>query len=302
MSAVTGEQYEITFGSARTVVTEIGAGLRAFAVGDTPYAETYGESEHPPLGCGAVLVPWPNRVAGAIWTFDGQPQHLAVTEEARGNAIHGLVRKNHWRVTHREGSTITLETDIPEQPGWPVALRTTITYALDQHGLTVTHGVTNTGDRAVPFGVGTHPYPRAGLSRRDDCTLQLAATTVLPTDPERMIPSAPPQPVEGTEYDFRTPKNLAGIALDTPFGGCEPDADGLVHHRLVGPEGGVELWADPVFRWVQSFTPDGFPGTDHAIAIEPMTCPPDALNSGTDLITLEPGQSWSGRWGLTPLT
>ena len=53
---------------------------------------------------------------------------------------------------------------------------------------------------------------------------------------------------------------------------------------------------------MQVFTPETFPGVGRALAIEPMTCPPDALNSGIDLITLAPGQSWSGRWGLTPLS
>jgi aldose 1-epimerase len=32
-----------------------------------------------------------------------------------------------------------------------------------------------------------------------------------------------------------------------------------------------------------------------------MTCPPDALNSGTGLITLEPGETWQGSWGLRPI-
>ena len=34
------------------------------------------------------------------------------------------------------------------------------------------------------------------------------------------------------------------------------------------------------------------------IAVEPMTCPADAFNSGSGLIVLEPGQQWSGQWGL----
>ena len=70
-----------------------------------------------------------------------------------------------------------------------------------------------------------------------------------------------------------------------------------MHHRLRGPDGGVEVWAEPDFRWVQVFTPDEFPGSGQAIAIEPMTCPPDALNSGVDLITLAPGEEWVGQMG-----
>jgi aldose 1-epimerase len=183
-----------------------------------------------------------------------------------------------------------------------VPLATAITYSLDDRGLTVEHIVRNTGDRPVPFGVGCHPYPRAGRSARDDCLLQLAAHTVLPLNVETMVPSGPTDDVADTVADFRAPRSVAGIQLDTPFGDCRPAADGLIHHRLTGPDGGVELWAEPDFRWVQVFTPDTYPGRGAVIAIEPMTCPPDALNSGIDLITVAPNEEWKGRWGITPLT
>jgi aldose 1-epimerase len=299
MAASTGEQFEIKSDAGRVVVTEVGAGLRAFEWHGVPYVETYDDA--PPLGCGAVLVPWPNRVAGATWEFDGTPQHLDVTEPDKGNAIHGLTRHQPWRAVVREAASITLATDIPVQAGWPVPLHASITYSLGERGLTIEHTVANVGERPVPFGVGCHPYPRAGRSPREQCALQLAAHTVLPLDLTTMVPSGPATDVAGTVADFREPKSLAGIMLDTPFGDCRPEADGLVHHRLTGPDGGVELWAEPVFRWVQVFTPDTFPGTGSAIAIEPMTCPPDALNSGVDLITVEPGKTWSGRWGFSPL-
>jgi aldose 1-epimerase len=291
---------EITHGAARAVITETGAGLRSFSVDDVPYVETFGFGETPPLGAGVVLVPWPNRTAGAQWTLDGTKQELEVTEPARGNAIHGLVRRLQWTVLEHQTATVSLEVTIAEQAGWPVPLRTTITYALDDMGLTVTHGVHNIGSQATPFGVGTHPYPRAGNASTDSCTLQLAATSVLPLDPSTMTPSGPAVSVVGTEYDFLQARPLAEVQLDTPFGGCTPGPDGLVRHVLSSPEGGVELWADPDFRWVQVFTPGEFPGRGRAIAIEPMTCPPDALNSGVDLIVLRPGESWAGRWGLTP--
>ncbi len=117
-----------------------------------------------------------------------------------------------------------------------------------------------------------------------------------------MVPSGPASPVEGTEFDFRGGRELAGVHLDTPFGGCEPSRDGLVHHSLVADSGGVEVWADPDFRWVQVYTPDSYPDRGRAVAIEPMTCPPDALNSGVDLIWVAPGESWGARWGIKPLS
>ncbi|MHA6786022.1 aldose 1-epimerase family protein [Pseudonocardia saturnea] len=287
----TGEQFEIRSGAARAVVTEVGAGLRAFSVDGRPYVETFDAAERPPRGAGAVLVPWPNRTAGGRWTWDGTPQQLALSEPAAGNAIHGLLRHTLYRVGERAPDSVTLHAVVAPQPGWPVPLETSVSYAVDAGGLTVTHTVRNVGTAAVPFGVGAHPYPRAGRADTDDCTLHLAATTALPLDGG--LPAGPAEPLTDPVFALR------GTELDHAFGGCVP-VDGLVRHRLSGPDGAVELWADPDFGWVQVFTPDDHPGRGRAIAVEPMTCPPDALNSGVGLLVVAPGETWTGRWGIAP--
>ncbi|OLF09301.1 aldose epimerase [Actinophytocola xinjiangensis] len=298
----TGRQLEIGHGDARATVTTVGASLRAFEVAGQPYVETYGAQDSPPLGAGAVLVPWPNRVRGGTWPHAGVTQQLEVTEPARGNAIHGLTRREEWTVVEHTASALTLEVRVDGRQGWPFGFATGITYAVDQAGLTVTHTVHNLSDDDMPFGVGAHPYPRPAGTDVDDCVLTLAASTVLPVDEETLVPVGKPTSVEGTDLDFRAGRPLRTADLDTAFGGCLPGADGLVHHTVTHDGGGVEVWADPVFAWVQVFTPTGFPGSvGRAIAIEPMTCPPDALNSGTDLIVLPAGGTWSGRWGIRAL-
>ncbi|WP_018682598.1 aldose 1-epimerase family protein [Actinokineospora enzanensis] len=290
------EETEIRAGGARAVVTALGATLRLFEVDGVPYLESFPAGEPAPMGSGAVLVPWPNRVAGAQWTHEGETLHLAVTEPARGNASHGLVRKEVWEVVEHAEAAVTLAVTIDGRPGWPFPFRATMTYALDSTGLTVTHGVQNLGDRPMPFGVGAHPYPRPGGLDVDDCVLTLAATTHLPLDPKLMVPTGPATPMP------RFSQLVRDVTLDDAFGGCEPGPDGLVRHTLRGPGGGVDVWADPVFRWVQVYTPDSFPGHDGgAVAVEPMTCPPDALNSDTDLLIAAPGTRWTGSWGITPL-
>lgn len=303
MSGPTGEQLEITRSGARAIVTSVGAGLRAFEVDGVPYTETYGEDDRPPKAAGEVLVPWPNRVGGARWSYQGKPQDLELTEPDRGNAIHGLVRHEPWTVTEQTRSSVTLEVTIDGRPGWPFPFRTTMSYELGVRGLNVTHGVYNLSDAVMPFGVGAHPYLRPGALDIDDCELTLSASTMLALDPLRMVPAGPPRDVRGTEYDFRSGRLLCGLELDHTFGGCKPRRGGLIRHAMVHPKGGVQLWADRSFRWVQVFTPLDFPGAPggFAVAIEPMTCPPDALNSGIDLIQLEPGGSWTGRWGINPL-
>lgn len=301
----TGRQFEIVHGATRAVVTEVGAALRAFEVDGVPYSETYGVDEVPPGGAGAVLVPWPNRVADGRWRLEGDPQQLALTEPERHNAIHGLLRYAPWRLVELAESTVVLHAMVPVQPGWPVPLLTSIGYSVDDRGLTVTHTVENLGARSVPFGIGVHPYPRAGRAETDDCTVRLAASSVLPVDAERLLPARPPRELRGDEQDFRSGRRLGGVVLDTAFGGAAPapdDPEQLVRHSVTGPDGcGVEVWADPVFGWVQVYTADDFPGRGRAIAIEPMTCPPDALNSGTDLVVLSPDDGWTASWGLRPL-
>lgn len=287
----TGEQFEIRSGDARATVTEVGAGLRAFTVGGRAFVETYDVDVRPPRGAGAVLVPWPNRTAAGRWAWNGEPQQLALSEPAAGNAIHGLLRHTLYRPDGRAPDTIMLRAVVAAQPGWPVPLETSVRYAVDAGGLTVTHTVRNVGAGAVPFGVGAHPYLRAGDAATDDCTLTLAATTALPLSGG--LPTGPATALADPVFPLR------GVELDHAFGGCMP-VHGLVRHRLDGPDGAVELWADPDFGWVQVFTPDDHPGRGRAVAVEPMTCPPDALNSGVGLLTVEPGETWTGRWGVAP--
>jgi aldose 1-epimerase len=293
----TGRQLEITSGTARAVVTEVGAGLRAFESNGRPYVETWPEDRRPPRGAGTILVPWPNRTAGGKWTWQDQTQQLALSEPATGNAIHGLLRHTLYTEIQHTADVLTLRAVVPVQPGWPVPLDHEIGYHVGADGLTVTHTVRNLGLHTVPFGIGAHPYLRAGDSATDESTLTLSASTALPLDGG--LPTGPTEPVSG-DMDFRSGQLLGGRNLDHAFGGCEP-TDGLVRHRLSGPGGSVEMWADPAFGWVQVFTPDDHPDRGRAVAVEPMTCPPDALNSGTDLIELAAGDSWTGRWGIRPL-
>jgi aldose 1-epimerase len=298
MGNPTGQQFEITRGNARAVVTEIGAGLRAFEVGGVSYVEEFPEDAHPPKGAGQVLLPWPNRTKGGRWKFQGEEQQLEVTEEARGNAIHGLTRHLEWELVEHAESSITLAVDVEAQPGWPVPLRATVTYELAPRELTVTHEIRNEGEQPIGVGVGTHPYFRIGDVPTDELTLTLPASRVRPSLPDEQMPYAEEQDVEGTEYDFRGGRLLAGVNLDTAFGGLTAAEDGLHHVVLTHDDQELLVWTGPDFRWAQVFTPDDLVGRGRAVAIEPMTCPADALNTGTDLIELEPATSWSGSWGI----
>ena len=203
-------------------------------------------------------------------------------------------------VDEQRADEIRLHCDVVPQKGWPCEVRAEVSYRLDAHaGLTVTLGAKNTGDAALPFGAGSHPYLSTGTTRLDEVELRLPAGRRLVTD-EVQIPVGTDD-VAGSEYDLREFAPLGARRFDTGFTALVADPDDAAHAsaELRTADRVTRLWWDhPDFTCVQVFTvPDLAPGSD-AIAIEPMTCPADAFNSGTGLITLQPGASWSARWGI----
>ncbi len=281
-------------------MVEVGAGLRHYAFGGSDVTFAYGEDELPPRCCGAVLVPWPNRLRAGKYSFDGVDYQLPLTEPLAGNAIHGLGRWARWTCVRREPSSVTLGLDIVAQTGWPFEVRVEVTYALDaEHGLSVSTLARNQGARRAPFGAGFHPYLAVEDHPLSKVTLQLPASERLVTD-DAQIPIGN-QAVQHTSHDFRRGRRLGAVRLDDAFTGLQTsEGRGAAEVRL--RHSSVRLWFDETFQYLQVFTPDVLARDQPAIAIEPMTCPADAFNTGTGLIVLEPGKVWTGAWGLQPVS
>ncbi|NUS45699.1 MAG: aldose 1-epimerase family protein [Mycobacteriaceae bacterium] len=301
--------FPIRSGDYRAEVVSVGAGLRKLertvAGRPWPLTETWQAGSRPPLSAGLVLAPWPNRIYNGRFTFAGVEHQLEITEPARYNAIHGLVRRREWTVEEHVEHRVVQSIEIGLQQGWPYPLRLTLTYEIGPDGLTVTTTATNIGSVPAPYGFGMHAFMRAGDAPLDVCTLQLPAGVFLPLDPDYLVPTGGSLPVEGTGFDFRTARPVKGVWLDTPFSALVSELDGRVRAALRPPKGPTTiLWVEPRFRWLQVFTADpahgqAYPGRGRALAVEPMTCPPDAFNSGIDVIVLDPGKVWRGSWGMT---
>ncbi|MGN6744201.1 MAG: aldose 1-epimerase family protein [Amnibacterium sp.] len=296
-----GEQHILTFdgGAVTATVAELGASLRELVVDGVALVQDYGPNRAPSRASGVVLVPWPNRVRGGRWQQGGVTQQLDLTEPDAGNAIHGLLRNTGYRTTDVGEHAVTLTAPVFPQHGYPFHLDTSVRFELDADGLTVTHGLHNAGAAAAPVGIGVHPYLRVGDTPFGDLTVTVAADTAIVTDDDS-IPVGE-RPVAGTDVDLRGGRRLEGLTLDQGYTGIALQ-DGFVRHRLTAPDGtGVELWGEPDFAYTQVFTTDVYETDDgriHAVAIEPMTCAADALNSGKGLRWLEPGEQWVTSWGL----
>lgn len=296
---LTGAQYVIEAGEHRATIVEVGAGLQRYTHRGVDVTCGYGEDELPPKGCGITLVPWPNRIRGGRYSFEGVEYQLPLTEPAAGNAIHGLGRWVRWGKVEHVPTAVTLRLDVVPQNGYPFPIRVDVTYALHpEAGLTVTLAAVNVGRTRAPFGAGSHPYFSTRGHALADSTVKLPARDLLVTD-EQGVPVGT-RPVAGSEYDLRRGRRLKGLRLDDGFTGLAvPDGRGAAEVRTRA--GGARMWFDETFRFLQVFTKDELTPGRPGIAIEPMTCAPDAFNTGAGLIVLEPGGAWTGSWGIVPL-
>ncbi len=301
MLAPSGEQVEIALGEQRAVVVEVGGGLRSYRVGDLEVLDGYGRDELCTSARGQVLLPWPNRLAGGSYEYEGRQHQLPLDEPATGNAIHGLVRWANWTVAERGPSRVQMAHTLHPRPGYPFSLELSVEYSLASTGLSVRTTATNAGAGPCPFGAGAHPYLTVGTATVDPIVLRVPARTVLESDANG-IPTGR-GPVDGTEHDFRSARPLATTRLDHAFADLERDEDGFARVGLRRPDGGsgITLWVDESYRYLMLFTGDPLPDVARrSLAVEPMTCPPNAFRSKEDLIALDPGDSFVGTWGLEP--
>jgi len=298
VSAPTGDQYVITRGTARATVAQVAASLREFSIDGVELTEPYPESGTPPFGDGIVLMPWPNRVEDGVWLLDGEAQQLDLTEPDKNNAIHGLLRNTAYVLVEHSESAVTLQAKVFPQHGYPFLLDTTVRYELVDGGLAVTHWVKNLGTTKAPVAVGTHPFLRIGDVPSEELFITAHASTYFDVD-ERLNPLAE-LPVEGTRFDLRGGARIGDLELDTAFGDVQTVDQ--VSTVLRAPDGReVRLLQDDNHRYLQVFITPIFPkdgGLRTAVAVEPMTAPPNAFNTGLGLVWLEPGAEWSVGWGI----
>jgi aldose 1-epimerase len=201
-------------------------------------------------------------------------------------------------VLERGNGRCRLGLELPPQPGYPFQLGLQAEYGLGGNGLTVTITAENMGSEPLPYGAGAHPYVTAGVAV-DDALLRIPAGSYFRTD-HRQLPVGR-QPVEGSEYDFREPRRIGAMKLDTAFADLIADPDGMTRVQVSGERGRtLTVWMDANHRYVMAFTGDTL--AEHrrrrSVGIEPMTCAPNAFRSGDGLITLEPGERCVVRWGI----
>lgn len=295
---LSGHQYEIRLADQTAVVTDVGAKVRVYAVGDRDVFTPFPADIPAPAGHGAVLAPWPNRLRDGRYTWDGVDHQVDISEPGLGTALHGLVMWQRWDVLERTDSAITLELRLAPSPGYPFDLLLRVAYRLTVEGLHVTATTTNLGAHPAPWGIGFHPWLSPGPGSLDDCTVRIDADQLVTVD-DRLLPTGT-VPVSGG-FDLREPRPARGLDLDHAFLSPVRDADGRSWIRLTGADGHTAaVWMDESFAAWQSCTGDHLGVVEWrrtGLAAEPQTCIADAFNTGDLLVRLEPGATHEVTWG-----
>jgi aldose 1-epimerase len=304
MPAPSGRQIRLVHGEHEAVVTEVGAGLRTYTVNGAGVLDGFGETDMCSGGRGQVLMPWPNRLGDGRFEWTGRQLQTALTEPENGNAIHGLVRWNTWIVVEENTSAVRLEYRLYPQPGWPWILDLSMTYALSDAGLEVRGRVVNVPGSAkgagdCPFGAGWHPYLAAFDGRVDDLVLTVPARTTYESDarglPVRSLP------VAGTPVDFRTGRRIGDLRLDTAYTDLDRDAVGRAVIEISAGDRSTRLWMDAACTHLMVFSGDTLPEAERrrGLAVEPMTCAPNMLQTGDGRRVLGEGEAFEAVWGLS---
>lgn len=313
---LSGTPYTLRAGDLRADVASVGATLRQLRVGERDLVVPFDEDQVRPASRGVILAPWPNRVVDGKYSFAGKDFALPITERARGHAIHGFVRWQDFAATEVTDAAVALTTVVEPRAEYPWRVKLDVEFALTEAGLTQTLRATNLSHTPAPFGAAPHPYLVAGPSGLDAWTLELPAAEVLEVTPDRLIPVAlgavDADAATADRFDWRSPRVLGAVELDHAYTDLTRDADGLATVRVTDPAGsGVAMSWDAAMPWVQVHTADlpggpAQPGHRAGLAVEPMTCAPDAFNAekydfDAGLVVLEPGVEFVASWSISPL-
>ncbi|MFC7373667.1 aldose 1-epimerase family protein [Brachybacterium sp. GCM10030267] len=297
-----GDLFTLSAGTYQAQVSTVGAIVESLSIEGRDLLVRNPEQGPMQHFRGGIVAPWPNRIGDGKYTWDGQEIQAALTEPERGNALHGLIAFHPFTAATVAEDEVILRGELFPSTGYPFHLLLTVRHALDaETGLTTTVTARNIGHADAPYGVCPHPYLVAGPEPLDTWSLHFEAETVLTVTEDRLLPTGTAPVADGSEFDFRAPRVIGDLFIDHAFTDLGRDADGRLRVSVSAPGGtGVELTAGEECGWLQVHTADRPEPENNRVglAVEPMTCPPDAFRSGVDVVRLSPDQEFSASWSI----
>ncbi|GLR08909.1 aldose epimerase [Mixta theicola] len=281
-----GITIELTAGRYQAKIVSVGAGLAELTRSGRHLVVPHHPETMPPAHQGKVLVPWPNRIANGCYQYQDVEYLLPLNDRATHAAIHGLLAWRDWQIRARSASAVTLTAFLPPSYGYPFALVCETVYRLDAaSGLEITITTQNIGDRPAPYGAGIHPYLTCNLETVDTCTLRLPAEQAFCVDaqlnPRHLLATSE------AGLDYRSPRTLGASRIDHTF--KAPSSERPWKVVLTSPQQKMSVFLCSTQPWIQVYSGEKLART--GLAVEPMSCPPNAFNSTQDLISLAPQET-----------
>lgn len=240
-----------------------------------------------------LLFPFPNRLAGGTYEWQGKTYRFPLNDKSGPNAIHGFGMNKPFTVEKKELRETSAQVMCRyeyrgELEAYPFPFDFRVAFLIEDGGkFDIQLSLTNTGTAAIPVGLGYHPYFLLA-NKVDEVSLELPSVMRVHID-ENMIPTGEREPYKA----FNSLRPIGDQSLDTCFALRKPESRAEV--RLQGPRGQLRYWQDAsVYGYLQVYTPKD----RSSIALEPMTCNVDAFNNGDGLRRLAPGEALSGAFGL----
>lgn len=287
----------ITAGKYRAEIRSKGGGLNSLTFDNKNLIDPFIAGE-PHRYRGDLLVPWPNRIRDGKYSYENRNYLLKQNESLRANALHGLVLDCEWILQGHDETSIELSTTVMDEGAYPSSLEISVFYKISEFGLRIEIKATNIGEKRAPYGHSIHPYLVADAdSKVDSWKLKMPAKEFMEVDSERLLPIGIQKVRE--DFDFNSSRQISSTFIDHAFLIDKSNRNQSV--ELVSPSGqGVGMRYSGDLNWIQIHTADRENGKDArtCLAVEPMTCPPDAFNSGIDILHLKPGESHSSTWEI----
>jgi len=277
-----GQTVVLRAGDYQAKIVTTGAGLAELTLKGRHLVLSHEPDALPQAHMGKVLLPWPNRIANGRYRFAGQILLPAINDRASGAAIHGLLAWHNWHIARQSSCEVVLTAFLPPNYGYPFMLSAEVTWSLDSTaGLQARISATNIGDTPAPYGAGVHPYLTCNLDPVDRCDLQLPASRIFNPETRQYAD------VAGTALDFSHPHSIGDTCIDHSFALLSRATPWEV--RLTSPIQNMAVWLRASQPWIQVYSGEKL--NRAGLAVEPMSCPPDAFNSGIDVVQLSPGET-----------
>ncbi|MFA6089298.1 MAG: aldose 1-epimerase [Candidatus Woesearchaeota archaeon] len=283
--------YTITFGNSKMkIISDFGCNLIELILDGKEVLDTNKDFDNLTLNKGAksaLLIPFPNRISKGKYTFENKEHQIEINKPEEENAIHGVLYNKPFKLTKKniteQAASITFEHEIKKEDikGYPFHILVSITFILEKTRLSIIINTTNKGNNNAPYGVGWHPYFK--ITRKlEDCAIMIPSNTILELDDKKpMIPTG-----EVLKNKHLPTFDLIGDAeFDTCFTNLTQTECFLEEYTI---------FFDKSMDFLQIYTPKD----RSSIAIEPMSCAPDAFNNKMGLDIIKPNETKPNFFGI----